>query len=151
MTWEYIAGFFDGEGTIANNGKGFRIGIPQTNITVLKDIQKFTNFGNICKITKRKSHWKDSWVYYVAKQECVYLFLRSIYPFLIVKKKNASIAISKLKHITKLQHQRRKKFEEKLRKALALRSKGLSYWRIGLEMNLDRGYVRRLIIGKWRI
>ncbi len=67
MDWNYIAGFFDGEGSILKHDPtNYRISIPQTNEEVLQKIKTFSNMGNIFKTRKRKEHWKDSWVYSVA-------------------------------------------------------------------------------------
>ncbi len=150
MTWEYIAGFFDGEGSLSHNGKGFRVTIPQTSKRVLEDIQEFTSSGSICETTKRKPHWKDSWVYYIARQETLYLFLKNILPFLIVKKSKVAGALPRIEIILKLQRQRAKQHTSRREKALQLRGQGLSYRRIELKMGLDRGYIRRIVLGKYR-
>lgn len=55
MTWEYIAGFFDGEGSICHNGKGYRVTIVQTNQEVLDDIVQFSGVGSVIKNHKEKS------------------------------------------------------------------------------------------------
>lgn len=86
MTWQYIAGFFDGEGSFCHNGKGFRITISQTDENVLNEIKKFTGLGNVIKVTKRRDHWKDAWVYYIAKQEDVLTFTQNTTEYLLVKK-----------------------------------------------------------------
>ena len=93
MTWEYIAGFFDGEGTISSVGDGYRVVISQTNLLVLEEIRLFVGFGNVSQVAKRKEHWKDAWIYYVARQKQVLRFLDSVEPFLIVKSQKASKAI----------------------------------------------------------
>ncbi len=148
MTWEYIAGFFDGEGTISRNTSGFRISMPQTNQEVLEKIRHFSGLGNICKVTKRKSHWKDSWTYYITKQKNVLIFLKGISPHLVLKKDLADNTIPELKLIVNKQKLKILKHENRRKKALILRSKGLAYWRIGEKMGgLDRGYVRKLILG----
>ncbi len=61
MNWNYIAGFFDGEGTInpCENNR-YKVGITQANKKVLEEIQLFTKIGHIHFIKKRKSHWKDA-------------------------------------------------------------------------------------------
>ena len=58
MNWSYIAGFFDGEGSVAHNGKGFRITIAQTDLEILNLIKDFTGVGHVIEVTKRKKHWK---------------------------------------------------------------------------------------------
>ncbi len=47
MTWNYVVGFFDGEGSITKNGSGFRITIVQTNKEVLEEIKKFIQLGGV--------------------------------------------------------------------------------------------------------
>ena len=86
MTWQYISGFFDGEGSLCHNGKGYRITIPQTSESVLQSIKTFVGSGQVIHVTKRKVHWKESWVFYIARQEDVYMFLRKIAAHVIVKK-----------------------------------------------------------------
>jgi len=79
MNWNYIAGFFDGEGTLGKYSKsGYKIGITQSSKKVLEEIQIFTGLGHIHFIKKRKSHWQNAWLYYIAKQEDVYFFLNKI-------------------------------------------------------------------------
>lgn len=146
MTWKYIAGFFDGEGTIAHNGKGFRLSIPQTNIEVLEAIKNFSKIGHLITVTKRKSHWKDQWVYYVAKQSDVYKFLKGARPFLIVKKDLAEKTLLKLKDILKQQKLKRSLYIYRKIKSKKLRTKGLTYREIGRYLEIDWGYARRLIL-----
>ncbi|MDP3004156.1 MAG: LAGLIDADG family homing endonuclease [Candidatus Azambacteria bacterium] len=146
MNWRYIAGFFDGEGTIAHNGKGFRITIPQTNELVLQKIKLFVGSGNIIYIPKRKSHWSDSWVYYLARQSEVYKFLLRINPFLIVKNNAVKRVIPKLKIILDQQKSKRKTYFYRKQKGKKLRQKGLAYREIGRQLGIDWGYARRLIL-----
>ena len=146
MTWEYIAGFFDGEGTITYNGKGYRINIPQTNKTVLDNIRSFINIGGVCKVTKRQPHWKESWVYFIAKQDDIYKFVKGVLPYLIVKRSKVKKYIPELLLILRMQQKRRKAHNDKFKKALNFRRHGLSYRKIGLKMKMDHGYIRRLIL-----
>jgi len=91
MNWEYIAGFFDGEGSISIVNKKYcnwRLsqGIKQNN--VLFQIQIFLNTQNI------KSHL---YIYPTKANKMTYLhitnhknvlkILKNLYPYLIVKKK----------------------------------------------------------------
>jgi len=144
MNWTYIAGFFDGEGSITYNGKGFRITIPQTNEEVLLSIKKFTGYGNIIYIAKRKSHWSDSWSYYVAKQTEVYDFVKKVKPFVIVKKSLIIKANLELKNIVNNQKLKKKLYFYRKKEIKNLRSKGLTYREIGRKLKIDWGYVRRL-------
>ncbi|MFA6135907.1 MAG: LAGLIDADG family homing endonuclease [Candidatus Paceibacterota bacterium] len=146
MKWEYIAGFFDGEGCISHNGKGYRIAISQTNQEVLDGIVKFSKVGYVCKITKRKSHWKDSWIYYISKQDDVLYFLKRIFDYLIVKNAIAKKVIPELSKYAKKRNVKISVMEHKKAKALEMRTSGASYREIGKQLNLDWGYVRRILI-----
>ena len=144
--WSYIAGFFDGEGTLCHNGRGYRICITQTNEDVLKKIMKFTGYGNVVEITKRKSHWKDSWLYFISKQENIYRFLIGISKDVIVKKYNVTKTIPVLKMIIRNMKEKDKKRIILYRRAKDLRKEGLTYREIGRILKIDFGQARRIII-----
>lgn len=148
MDWRYIAGFVDGEGSITKNSKGYRLHIPQTHYAVLAAIKDFSGVGNIFKVTKRRDHWKESWVYFVASQENALFFISKILPFLIVKKEVALKAIQSLKARIKERRQAAKNLQIKTKKCKLLRSIGYSYRQIGAALNMDHGHARRLILFK---
>ena len=146
MNWSYIAGFFDGEGSISPNQGGFRISIPQTHEQVLNQIRNFTKVGFVIRIKKRQIHWKDAWLYYIASKKDVLYFLKQVSPNLTVKKE-LSIKTIKLLEKQLVSLQEKQKIHDQ-RKSLAkkLRSKGWSYRKIGKELKIDWGYTRRLIL-----
>lgn len=144
MTWEYIAGFFDGEGSITHNGKGYRISIAQTNKEVLDAIAQFTTMGFVIPVTKRKSHWKDSWVFYIAKQVDVLEFLQKSRAYLIVKKSLAEIVIKKQLTIIDKAKKREALRLYRISQAKLLRDRGLTYRAIGKRLNIDFGFARQL-------
>jgi len=146
MTWEYIAGFFDGEGTIAHNGNGYRVVIPQTNLEVLEEIHAFTGIGHVSQVTKRKSHWKDAWIYYIAKQEHVLQFIGHVDALLIVKKNAAECAIADLIPEVERQQAIVEKRRQRLSEAKALREEGLTFREIGSRIGLNWSYVRRALL-----
>ena len=146
MTWKYIAGFFDGEGSITHNKKGYRITISQTNKEVLNNIKNYTGVGNIFKNSKRRSHWKDSWVYYIAKQSDVFLFLKNILPYLIIKKNEANKTLPDLESSVNRINKKIRERRIRIKKVKKLREQGLSYRQIGERLNIDYGYARRLIL-----
>jgi hypothetical protein len=119
-------------------------------LPVLQAICLFANVGSICHVTKRKAHWKESWIYYVAKQEDVRFFLEKIVLFVVIKKEKVVRVLAQLQTILASQKERRDQLQSRRLRASRLREEGLSYWRIGLIMGLDRGYVRRLVLKKWR-
>lgn len=146
MNWSYIAGFFDGEGSITRVSKGVRISISQTNEPVLNDIKEFAGYGFVFKNRKRQPHWKDSWVYYIARQEEVYKFLKSVYPHLTVKKELAQKTIPRLNSFVIRQKKQEKKRTENKKQAKILREQGLTYRQIGAKLGIDFGHVRRLVL-----
>lgn len=146
MNWNYIAGFFDGEGTVSKSGYRHRITVTQTNKEVLEKIRLFTCRGSISVIKKRKPHWKDAWIYYVSDQKDVYFFLNKIIDKLIVKKTIVSKVLPKIKDRIKYREQQKKKIVKRKKIAKILRKKGLSYRQIGKKLNIDWGYARRLIL-----
>ncbi|MEK7630042.1 MAG: LAGLIDADG family homing endonuclease [Patescibacteria group bacterium] len=149
INWNYIAGFIDGEGSIVKNGeKDYRIAIPQTHEGVLKEIKSFTGVGNICKVKKRKDHWKESWIYYVAKQEDVFTVLKQIHPYSIVKKDIVLSTIPKVAKIIYFSRRKKLNLEKKIKACKNLRKNGLSYRKIGAKLNIDHGYVRKLVLYK---
>ena len=80
----YIAGFFDGEGTIMtfNNHQSFSASIGQKRKPVLEHIAKIFNGGTF-QYTKRT----EVWGWRLRRLSDVYLFMLCIYPYLIVKRK----------------------------------------------------------------
>ncbi|MFA4872701.1 MAG: LAGLIDADG family homing endonuclease [Patescibacteria group bacterium] len=148
MSWNYIAGFFDGEGSVTHNGKGFRIHIPQTHLRVLQKIQDFIGTGHIAVVTKRKAHWKDNWLFYIAKQKDVKLFLQQVKPFVHVKKEHVFKALKAIQPLVDRQDARLKLAEYRKKRALELRNKDYSYRKIGKVLGIDWGYARRLTLNK---
>ncbi|MDP3731014.1 MAG: LAGLIDADG family homing endonuclease [bacterium] len=146
MTWNYIAGFFDGEGSLVHNGKGFRILIPQTHEGVLLEIKNFIGSGIIYKVAKRKEHWKESWVYCIAKQEDILKFINKIKNNLVVKKITVLNAIPRLTITLNGMAKRKKLRIDRKNTVEKLRAKGLTYREIGKKVGIDFGYARRLLI-----
>jgi len=146
MNWSYIAGFFDGEGSLTHNGRGFRITIPNTNEDVINAIHIFTGIGNVIKLRKREIHWKDSWLYYIACKRDVYVFLKKTAPYLIVKKKHALQVIPYLKNELIKMEEKKNVYKKRKIEAKKLRLHGLNYREIGRKLEIDWGYARRLVL-----
>lgn len=149
ISWSYIAGFMDGEGSISRlDDTNYRISIPQTHEGVLKAVQIFAGVGGICKVGKRKEHWKESWTYFVARQGDVLFFLKKISPYLLVKKELAEKTIPIVQKIVLRNRKKKRDLQNKTKACKLLRNKGLSFRAIGAKLNIDHGYVRRLILYK---
>jgi hypothetical protein len=146
MTWDYIAGFFDGEGSFSMKNGCVRVAITQTDEVVLNSIKKFANVGNVCMVTKRKSHWKDCWVYYITNQKDVFYFLSKIENKVIVKKTKVSLKLPLIKEYLENAVEKQFSLEKRGRYLVKLRSQGLSYREIGEKANIDWGFARRIIL-----
>lgn len=147
MTWSYIAGFFDGEGSLVRHyrGHGFRALIPQTNLQVLEEIQKFTEFGYIFEVTKRKEHWKQGWLYGVSRQSDVLILLKNIQEYTIVKRKLIDEALPRIERRLKELGALKKQLHERLALAYKMRGKGETYRTIGRRLKVDYGYIRKMM------
>jgi LAGLIDADG endonuclease len=100
VTWSYVAGFTDGEGCISikkayGTNVSFDITLSQVtdNDWVLHEIQLFLKeHGISCKIyTQDRSHtpWRDCSFLQMRRVHDIYLFLRNVLPYLIVKRGRA--------------------------------------------------------------
>ena len=146
MNWSYIAGFIDGEGSIVKRKYGFAISIPQTNLEVLEEMKEFIGYGNIYKLTKRKSHWKDAWTYMIQSQGGVYYVIINILDSLIVKRQVAIKVLPSLKKSLDLADARKEIRNYRIKKSIKFRNLGWTYQRIGEYLKIDRSHVRRLIL-----
>ncbi|PIT90505.1 MAG: hypothetical protein COU22_01785 [Candidatus Komeilibacteria bacterium CG10_big_fil_rev_8_21_14_0_10_41_13] len=146
MTWEYIAGFFDGEGCLTRKQGGFNLTIAQTHYEVLERINQFVGYGSIFKETKRQPHWKDSWVYYIARQEDIYNFLLKLSPLLIVKRDYIKTVLPEIKLKAETINKNRLLAKARVVQAKKLRSQGLTYRQMAKIMNIDFGHARRLTL-----
>lgn len=61
MTWDYVAGFFDGEGNVFFNERTQRIAMHNTDLAVLHEIRDFMGCGKIRSMSpsNRPAHWKE--------------------------------------------------------------------------------------------
>jgi hypothetical protein len=112
----------------------------------LEKIKDFVKFGYIIKVTKRKEHWKESWVYYISKQEEVYKFISGIKKFCIVKQNLIEDTLPKLQQLLKEYKNKKVRRLKIINSAKKLRSAGLTYRQIGEKLKIDWGYARRVII-----
>jgi hypothetical protein len=90
----YIAGFFDGEGTIIikNQGNSYVLncGVWQVDRTPLDYVALY--FGGNVRIRRRQGNGNDQWVWQASSIHAAD-FLTAIEPYLIVKKAQATVAI----------------------------------------------------------
>lgn len=134
MTIDYVAGFFDGEGSITISGSRVRTSTPQTNKEVLEKIRDYVGVGSVYKLTKRQKHWKDAWVYSTTNNNDTMEFLTKLYPHLILKQARAIEGIEVLKQYLN----KKKDFEYRKSLVAKMVEEGKSYRYIGRELNMNR-------------
>lgn len=148
MTWEYIAGFVDGEGSIVKRKLAYNLYISQTDFEVLEKIRRFTGVGVIYEVDQRRPNWKQAWLYNAGGLYGTYHVLSHIIDHLIVKRDWAIYVLGELKtRIAEINQQKALKLE-RIERAIHLRSQGWTYRQIAKELKTDHGYVRRLVLSK---
>jgi hypothetical protein len=123
MSWQYIAGFFDGEGCVDcritklpsnRTGRQFRCKIYQNTATVLRAIQEYLTEYDIpsrlehsvvkAKFRSEKYNYdyenKDKYALVIPGAEATYCFLLEIMPYLIVKLEEAERVIAELEELS---------------------------------------------------
>jgi len=97
--WAYLAGLIDGEGCISTvhtnprNGQfNAKIAIVNTDKTVLDWIVKTFAVGNVYP-RRLRLPMKQSWRWQLAAGSSVSRILNGVYPYLIIKKDQAVLAI----------------------------------------------------------
>lgn len=100
ISLEYIAGFFDGEGSIGiyKNGRGLyhlRTQLTQnanSDTTPIIEALRAQYGGNVCRLEKKSNRPKTIYNWQLNGHGAL-RFLRELEPHLIVKKRQATIAI----------------------------------------------------------
>ncbi len=146
MSWDYIAGFIDGEGSIVKKNRSYMVNISQTNQEVLECIRSFTGKGHVYPIRKRKAHWKDAWLYNSGNAKNTYDILLHVVDKLIVKRELASRGLRELELRLAERETMKHLKAERIRRSKYLRKQGWTYRQIGKELGTDWGYARRLIL-----
>lgn len=111
IDWSYVAGFFDGEGTIyctrrKSHGLNVAVSIPQKDngSHVLKKIQPFALSKGIPLYLHPIRKYEGTQAIRTDKHTSVAKFLKRVYPFLIVKRKEAKRALIEIEKRKWRQH-----------------------------------------------
>lgn len=151
MTWEYIAGFFDGEGWIAKSPKPeghlakYTIGIGQSTkqADVLYVISEFLKSERInCRIYKECPEFVTHMTrLLISDSRSISNFLRSVLPFLLVKHEKAAAALADSDRCVA-------RLEDRISrnaKAVQMRLSGASVWEITKATNVRKGALYRAL------
>lgn len=94
MNWEYIAGFFDGEGCVSHLKNQWRISVGQNTKEVLQEIRDYIGYGTIYKEYSTQYTQGVHYRLQIFRKKEVYAFLSTILPYVIVKKERVMYALT---------------------------------------------------------
>lgn len=96
INWAYLAGFFDGEGSLHmdDHKSTVQLRIDNTFKEVILEIQLFLGFGKVSNRGRAKSYHKDRIRLTVSNHVEVLKMLERMLPYLVVKRKKAGMMIS---------------------------------------------------------
>lgn len=81
LTLGWLAGMFEGEGTIFARGSATQVSINSTDKDIIERLHKVTGIGNVHFInyTKKNPEWKDQWRWLISRKDDSRDFLYAIY------------------------------------------------------------------------
>lgn len=102
ISWQYIAGFFDGEGYVgiihSKRGPVVSLTMTNTNLALLEMIKEFVGFGNIYeqKVTNRFGKHPCHFLRF-ANHKGALRFAENILPYCVIKKQRIEALITAIK------------------------------------------------------
>lgn len=145
--WSYLAGLFDGEGSITicrRSGFDKRVGrsypafiftiqITNTNLTLMKWL--ITNFGGVYYSANatRPEHWKPSYQWRVKGRKNEEQMLLSVLPYLVIKREQALLGLEYVRMLDVKDPVKREELMLRLRE-LNRRGKSVETNTLGSEM-----------------
>lgn len=141
MNWDYIAGFFDGEGclTVANRKRGgikYQISISQCQKEVLEEIKNFTKVGNVYEANHRgnrnwKPVWKKAFSFRISKRKDILFFIENIKDRIIVKREEILNKKITLENLDRIKLNKHEKIRENLKICKIMRDNKIQWEEIG--------------------
>ncbi len=143
MNWSYVAGFFDGEGSVRLTQRKVILTIANTNKHVLDEITKFVGYGKVYSDRRKKikPKWNRAYVYAIQRYRGAFEFLNHILSYLYVKRKVVKLILRELKiRIEKFERETefRQHVRRKIRKMI---KQGHSYRETAKKLRVGRGRV----------
>ena len=149
MNWNYIAGFFDGEGSVTlykenknRWGRAVKINIEQKDTKSLKAIKKFLLEKGLNKVGLYSRKTRTTSCIQIQNKFDIALFLENIIPRVIVKKKKCEKC---LKFITSKWYAVGSYPQETKQKAIDLYNKGFNYFQISKKIGANHKTIKSWI------
>jgi hypothetical protein len=148
----WVAGLFEGEGTISINSHGVRASIEMTDIDVLENVK--SNFGGSLieqKRRKGKEHYKISWRWQLTNSKEACEFLEVILPFLYSRRSvRVNEALKWYKESIRAKEIKAAKRQILLEEIKKLGETNISHKEIAIKLNVSRSYVSYTLQGKYK-
>lgn len=137
----WFAGLFEGEGTFAFVGKTAKaMSIEMTDEDVILKVQSLFG-GAVYEVKQRNTSWKKSWRWTLTGKDSLDLAM-IILP--ILSKRRSDRCLEYIKNITD-RLLIKQGYKDRTNKILTLRDSGYSLKQIAKELNIDHGYVGKVI------
>ena len=147
MNWQYLGGFFDGEGHVGvHKGRGkytqHDITVANTHKPTIEAISRFLNSQNIKHSTFKRTYdnpkWKTAFKIKVTSIRAGIVFLEMILPYLLTKREQALSTLEWLRRQTPRKFISKESFDN----ALALYSSGKTLRQVGGILGMDHKAIR---------
>jgi hypothetical protein len=128
----YIAGIFDGEGTIFNVRGVWSVNIYSTDRKLIDGLLTFGGLSYTRPVSKASSPLsrKDGYVWNIASRDSVLRFVSVLIPFLIIKRDVAARALTDLQNRPKLPSDRHRSSPSQASQHNARVTRRVSKWSI---------------------
>ena len=143
----WLAGFLEGEGTFGiRKNDSVYISAASTDIDVLEYIKGIFE-GSIYKVTKRKEHWKDAWVWTLTGNTAVKLY-KKLLPRM-ASRRSERIDYVLTRHAKARLRQKAKKayIYSRRERVKKLRKEGLTHQAIAAIVGLERSSISYILKG----
>ena len=150
VTIEWVAGLFEGEGTINNTKPNYylMIAIQMTDKDILDRLYNKYG-GSLCSCKKQQVHHKDAWRWQLSGQKAANL-LNEMLPLLGNRRTlRAQEAMELWNKHRERQSKKKKGTNEKRSKIKMLGQQGLTHQSIADKVGVERSYVSHTLRGRY--
>lgn len=142
----WLAGFFDGEGTVYLGKAGITVSVANTNRDVIESIARWMGVGTIEVRPPQKAGWNQTYIWRVRNYIDARMVLLTIRPYLTIKAADADRAISRIADFVA----RRRAAADRNDEILRLVAAGRTHKSIGERFGISRTSVTQVVIAASR-
>jgi len=97
MSWGYVAGFFDGEGSVSYEPDLYTFSFANTDRDILEEIRQFLGCGTLSTHVHQSVRRKTMYQLRIRRHEDQVRFIEGVMPYMIIKTDKASSALEWIK------------------------------------------------------